>query len=87
MQLGGSISNKEGDVLIAGYMDGNYTDRRYVHSLGEVQAKVPYSECDKIYLNQENLIGAYFSTILFFSFNNIFFFCMISSCFSFNSYS
>ena len=46
----------EGDILIAGYMEGKYTDKRYVHSLGEVQAKVPYSESEKIYLNQENLI-------------------------------
>ena len=43
----------EGDVLIAGYMDGKYTDRRYVHSLGEVQAKISYSEKKKIFLNQE----------------------------------
>ena len=45
----------EGDVLIAGYMEGKYTDKRYVHSLGEVQAKILYSQSEKIYLNQENL--------------------------------
>ena len=46
---------KLGDVLIAGYMEGKYTDKRYVHSLGEVQAKVKYSKSEKIYLNQEKL--------------------------------
>ena len=44
-----------GDILIAGYMDGNYTERRYVHSLGEVQAKISYSESEKIFYNQEIL--------------------------------
>lgn len=46
---------KEGDVLIAGYMEGKYTDKRYVHSLGEVQAKVAYKESEKIYLNQQTV--------------------------------
>ena len=44
-----------GDTLIAGYMEGKYTDKRYVHSLGEVQAKVTYSKSEKIYLRQEEL--------------------------------
>ena len=43
----------EGDVLIAGYMEGKYTDKRYVHSLGVVQAKIKYSKKEKIYLKQE----------------------------------
>lgn len=44
-----------GDILIAGYMEGKYTDRRYVHSLGEVEAKVVYQECKQIQLEQEIL--------------------------------
>ena len=39
---------RKGDVLIAGYMEGKYTDKRFVHSLGEVQAKVWYSKKSKI---------------------------------------
>ncbi len=46
---------QEGDVLIGGYIEGKYTDVRYVHSLGEVQAKVWYTESEKIYYNQEIL--------------------------------
>ena len=45
----------EGDILIAGYMEGKYTDKRYVHSLGVVQAKIKYQKSEKFYLNQENL--------------------------------
>ena len=45
----------KGDILIAGYMEGKYTDKRYVHSLGEVQAKVIYKKSGKIHLNQEIL--------------------------------
>ena len=45
----------KGDILIAGYMEGKYTDKRYVHSLGEVQAKIKYSKSEKIYLKQEEL--------------------------------
>ncbi len=45
-----------GDVLIAGYMEGKYTDKRYVHSLGEVQARVFYQDSTKVYFHQENLI-------------------------------
>ncbi|MBR0427233.1 MAG: sporulation protein YqfD [Clostridia bacterium] len=45
----------EGDILIAGYMEGKYTDKRYVHSLGVVQAKIKYSKSEKIYLKQEKL--------------------------------
>ena len=35
---------QKGEVLIAGYMEGKYTDKRYVHSLGEVQAIVSYKK-------------------------------------------
>lgn len=44
---------QEGDILIAGYMDGKYTDRRYVHSLGEVEAKIYYKESMCIRFNEE----------------------------------
>lgn len=39
---------KKGDILIAGYMEGNYTDRYYVNSSGEVLAKINYMESVKI---------------------------------------
>lgn len=35
---------KKGDVLIGGYMQGKYTDIRYVHAKGEVKAKVWYTK-------------------------------------------
>ena len=44
-----------GDTLIAGYMEGKYTDKRYVHSLGEVQAKVNYIKSEKIFYKQEEI--------------------------------
>ena len=44
---------RKGDILIAGYMEGKYTDTRYVHSLGDVEAKVWYTEKMKIPYNQE----------------------------------
>lgn len=44
---------KEGDTLIAGWMEGKYTGIRYVHSIGEVEAKVWYTKSEKIYYNQE----------------------------------
>ena len=39
---------KKGDVLIAGYMEGKYTDKYYVNSNGEVKALVLYSQSEKI---------------------------------------
>ena len=39
---------KKGDVLIAGYMQGAYTDIYYVNSMGEVKAKINYTEKSKI---------------------------------------
>ena len=33
---------KEGDILIGGFIEGKYTQRRQLHSLGEVIAKVKY---------------------------------------------
>ena len=46
----------KGDILIAGYMDGKYTERRYLHSLGEVLAKITYQKTEEIYLNEEKYI-------------------------------
>lgn len=53
VKVGDEVS--KGEILIAGYMEGKYTDKRYVHSLGEVQAKIKYQKSEKIYLNQEIL--------------------------------
>lgn len=47
----GDIVTK-GQILIAGWMEGKYTGTRYVHSSGEVEAKVWYSEKMKIPLKQ-----------------------------------
>ena len=44
---------RKGDVLIAGYMEGKYTDTRYVHSLGNIEAKVWYTQKKKIPYKQE----------------------------------
>lgn len=45
---------EKGTVLIEGTMTGKYTDLRYVHSIGEVEAKVWYSKTKKIYyINKE----------------------------------
>lgn len=54
---------EKGMILIEGTMTGKYTDIRYVHSIGEIEAKVWYTKTDKIYFkkiekeytnNQEN---------------------------------
>lgn len=42
----------KGDILIAGWIDGKYTGTRYVHAEGEVQAKVWYTEKERVMLNQ-----------------------------------
>ena len=39
---------KEGDNLIAGWMEGKYTGRRYVHAQGEIQARVWYTSKQRI---------------------------------------
>ena len=44
---------KKGSILIAGYIEGKYTGTRYVHSEGEVLAKVGYSKKDKIELQKQ----------------------------------
>ena len=35
---------RKGDMLIAGWIEGNYTGKEYVHSRGDIQAKVWYSK-------------------------------------------
>lgn len=44
---------QKGDILIAGYMEGKYTDTRYVHSLGEVEAKVCYEKTKEVKFKEE----------------------------------
>ena len=50
---------KKGDVLIQGWIEGKYTEPRYVHAEGEIIAKVWYSEKEKVYFKQteENKTG------------------------------
>ena len=43
---------QEGTILIGGWLEGKYTGTRYVHSIGEVEARVWYSEKTKILYNQ-----------------------------------
>lgn len=43
---------KKGDILIAGWLEGKYTGKRYVHSQGEVTAKVWYSSIQKVELRE-----------------------------------
>ena len=44
---------KNGETLVAGYLEGKYTGIRYVHSSADIEAKVWYSKKEKFYLNQE----------------------------------
>ena len=44
---------QEGTILIEGTMTGKFTEQRYVHSIGEVEAKVWHSKSKKIYYNEE----------------------------------
>ena len=39
---------QKGDILIAGYMEGKYTDTRYVHSMGEVEALISYQKSKEV---------------------------------------
>lgn len=39
---------KQGDVLIGGWMEGKYTGTRYLHAQGEIQAKVWYTNKQRI---------------------------------------
>lgn len=51
---------KKGDILIKGWIEGKFTDNRFVHAEGQVMAKVWYSDKEKVYYNQnyENQTGA-----------------------------
>ena len=50
---------KKGDILVQGWLEGKYTDNRFVHAEGRIIAKVWYSEKEKVYYNQsyENQTG------------------------------
>lgn len=43
----------KGDILISGTIEGKYTESRFVHSNGNVLAKVYYSEKEKVYYKQK----------------------------------
>ena len=47
----GDVIN-EGSILIAGWLEGKYTGTRYVHANGIVQAKVWYSQTEKVELKE-----------------------------------
>ena len=44
---------QQGSILIQGIMEGKYTEPRYVHATGEIQAKIWYTKSKKVYYNQE----------------------------------
>ena len=48
VKVGDTVNN--GDILINGYMEGKYTGIRYVHAIGEIEAKVWYTKSTKIKL-------------------------------------
>ena len=43
---------KKGNTLIAGWLEGKYTGKQYVHSHGDIQAKVWYTTTEKIDLKE-----------------------------------
>ena len=43
---------KKGTVLISGWLEGKYTGTRYVHSNGQVEAKVWYTQKERVYLKE-----------------------------------
>lgn len=43
---------KQGDILVGGWLEGKYTGTRYVHAQGEIQAKVWYTNKQRIYLKE-----------------------------------
>ena len=43
---------KKGTILIGGFMEGKYTGNRYVHAQGDIQAKVWYTNKQRIYLKE-----------------------------------
>lgn len=46
---------KEGSILVGGWLEGKYTGIRYVHANAQVQAKVWYSDTQRIQLNEVKL--------------------------------
>lgn len=44
---------QKGEVLVNGFLDGQYTDRRYVHARAEIEAKIWYSKKKKFYFNEQ----------------------------------
>lgn len=47
---------KKGDVLIAGWLEGKYTGKQYVHSQGEIEAKVWYTATEKVDLKESKKV-------------------------------
>ena len=41
-----------GDVIVAGWMEGKYAGKQYVHAQAEIQAKVWYTTTEKVYLQE-----------------------------------
>ena len=41
-----------GDIIVAGWMEGKYTGKQYVHAQAEIQAKVWYTTTEKVYLKE-----------------------------------
>ena len=44
---------QKGDILIGGYMEGKFTDKRYLHAKGKAYAKVWYTKKAKSYYTRE----------------------------------
>lgn len=44
---------QKGDILIGGYMEGKFTDTRYLHAKGKIYAKVWYTKRAKSYYTRE----------------------------------
>lgn len=44
---------KKGTILIGGWLEGKYTGTRYVHSNGQVEAKVWYTQKERVYLKEQ----------------------------------
>ena len=44
---------KKGDKLVYGYVEGKYTDTRYVHAISDIEAKTWYSKKENFFYNQD----------------------------------
>ena len=53
-QFGDTV--KEGDLLVEGIMEGEYTENRYVHATADIIAKIYYEKEETMSLIQENYI-------------------------------